>query len=462
MKKLLAIILATSFTLSLAACGQGEKIKVEIKDNESQVIENFEDFKDKLDEIGNIKETITEDGAIIVELEKPTAPEKEEEIIPAIPTIDKVKPVKPETTDKEENEKVESEQEEIETPVKPQEPVEPEVPVEPEKPIEPEKPVEPEKPTDPEKEEIIPEPEEEIQPEPEKPVEPQKPTKPTYSYTTNQKHQKLHYTKRYLYNILTDEQKGWYRQIDDVVSKVGARAEIEADLSENRNYYIYFLYMADNPEYFFLANTVSIYSYGNGTGALEFAYAIGREEGEFCGYSRKLTDELRQKILNKKAIFDAEVNRIISTIPANAPAVWKERLIYERILLDSYYNLSAQWDGLANDNWTAYGILVNKYGVCESYSEAFQTLCFAVGINCCGVVGTAGGGHKWNAVQLDGEWYMCDITFDDPIGGDPNDAYHYYFNRTSEWFTEHHHDWSNCEWPVPVCNGTKYSFDNYF
>ena len=169
-----------------------------------------------------------------------------------------------------------------------------------------------------------------------------------------------------------------------------------------------------------------------------------------------------QKIKTKKAAFEKEANRIISTIPANAPDVWKERLIYDRILLDSYYNLSAQWDGLANDNWTAYGILVNKYGVCESYSEAFQTLCLYAGINCTGVVGTAGGGHKWNAIELGGEWYMCDITFDDPIGGDPDNAYHYYFNLTTKRMQELNHTITEDRFAVPECNGTQYSFNNYF
>ena len=106
--------------------------------------------------------------------------------------------------------------------------------------------------------------------------------------------------------------------------------------------------------------------------------------------------------------------------------------------------------------------MVNKMGVCESYSEAFQTLCLYAGINCTGVVGTAGGGHKWNCVKLDGEWYMCDITFDDPIGGEPGAAYHFYFNLTSAKMKEYCHDWENSQWPVPNCTATKYSYNNYF
>ncbi len=460
MKKLLALTISLSFAFSLAACGQGEKVtnaQTTTVTEDVNTIQSFDDFKDKLDEIGNIKEKITENGDIVVELETPTTSEEDKDNAPAVPTIDKVQPTTP-NVDKNEEEKYEVE--EITKPTEPEKeevkpetvkPVEPTKPTEPETSSEPEVPVEPEKPIEPEKEQV--------KPEAETPVAP---SKPTYTYTTNQKHQKLSYTKRYLYNILNDEQKGWYRQIDAAVNNLEVGVKINAELYQDRNYYIYFLYMADNPEHFYLVSNITIINYGDGTATIEFGYSVGNNEGEYCKYGVEMTDALRQKIIAKKAIFDAEVNRIVSTIPANAPDVWKERLIYERILLDSYYNLSAKWDYLANDNWTAYGILVNKYGVCESYSEAFQTLCFAVGINCMGVVGTAGGGHKWNAVELDGEWYMCDITFDDPIGGSPNYAYHYYFNRTSQWFVENNHNWDNCEWPVPNCNGTKYGYDNYF
>ena len=219
--------------------------------------------------------------------------------------------------------------------------------------------------------------------------------------------------------------------------------------------------MFDNPEHFYLANNLMITN-SNGGGLILY-YAIGRNSGEYSGHNKdSLTKELKDKIIAKKQTFEKEVNRILSTIPANAPDVWKEKLIYDRILMDSHYNLGAQWDGLAEDNWTAYGILVNKTGVCESYAEAFQTLCLYAGIKCTGVVGTAGGGHKWNCVELDGEWYMCDISFDDPIGGEEGAAYHSYFNLTSEKMVEYNHDWTNSDFSVPNCTGTKYSYFNYF
>ena len=240
------------------------------------------------------------------------------------------------------------------------------------------------------------------------------------------------------------------------------RVDLGADMTTNKNYNIYYLYMMDNPEHFYLINRVGCYSNSAGEDGLILGYSDGTY---YCGMGYgNATDALRSGIRAKQAVFHRELQRIISTIPANAPAVVKEKLIYDRILMDSSYNLNARWDGLAEDNWTAYGILVNKTGVCESYAEAFQILCLSVGIKCTGIVGTvSGGGHKWNAVQLDGQWYACDITFDDPVGGGSYTAlYHDYFNLTSAEMERRSHVVSNYMYPTPTCYGTKYSYENYF
>lgn len=461
MKKIVSIILCLAALLSLTACGKSDTAKTNIDTTEPIVsavtstisepsiedenestettssntinlndVSSFDDFVEKMDESGfKTTETKTDDG-VIVKLETPitNTEDKNTTPTPAIPTIDVVKPTEPTPT---KPEKDTTSSKETSAPEK-EEPAEPTIPTEPETPVAPE---------EPKQEEV---------------------KKPEYTYTTGQKHEKLHYTGRYLYSTLNAEQKQWYQKIDTAVNNLENEVILNAtNLAENRNYYIYYLYMFDNPEHFYLANNIMITN-SNGGGLILY-YAIGRNSGEYSGHNKdSLTKELKDKIIAKKQTFEKEVNRILSTIPANAPDVWKEKLIYDRILMDSHYNLGAQWDGRAEDNWTSYGILVNKTGVCESYAEAFQTLCLYAGIKCTGVVGTAGGGHKWNCVELDGEWYMCDITFDDPIGGGAGTAYHYYFNRTSDWFVKNNHDWSNCDFKVPVCNGTKYDFNNCF
>ncbi len=293
-------------------------------------------------------------------------------------------------------------------------------------------------------------------PEESKPEE----SKPEYGYTTGQKHTALKNTDRYLYSILNAQQKEWYRKIDAAVKNLEEKVVLGEEIAEGTNYYIYYIYMADNPEHFYMGAQIGM-EWGGGTASLLLSYSDGVNNGGY-GYD-EMTDALRSSILAKKARFDAEVQRIVSTIPASAPDVVKEKLIYDRILMDSSYKQGAVWEGVAPDHWTSYGVIMNHTGVCESYSEAFHTLCHMVGIKCVEVVGTGNGeNHKWSAVFLEGEWYMCDITFDDPINGKPGEVRHDYFNLTTKEMQEKDHAIMNMYWTAPTCNGTKYGYKKYF
>lgn len=71
-----------------------------------------------------------------------------------------------------------------------------------------------------------------------------------------------------------------------------------------------------------------------------------------------------------------------------------------------------------------------KGPVCEGYSEAFKVLCDAVGIPCVLVDGDSKtspndtpGAHMWNCVRMeDGNWYGVDVTWNDPVYGNENNA----------------------------------------
>lgn len=426
MKKCLILLLVLSLLWTMASCRavwQEKSAQNILGSSESAQAENitsFEDFTEKLDEEYEVLETQGTEGTVGAELVVPT--DKEIDAAPVVtkpvaPTVDTVvKPVQPEPAGPEPTESETTETEE-----------------------------EPEKAS-------------ETEEGPESTTESEK---VTYSYTTGQIHTEISYTGRYLYSILNAQQKEWYRKIDAAVNDLADEVYLDANMETNKNYYIYYLYMMDNPEHFYLINTVGIYTEGTGKGGL----ILGYSDGVYCsGYDYgDVSQTLKDSIRAKQAIFNAEVNRIISTIPSGAPDVVKELLIYDRIVIDSYYNTSAQWDEQANDNWSAYGVIINKYGVCESYTEAFQLLCLKVGINCTGIVGTAGGDdHKWNAVQLDGQWYACDITFDDPIGGVAGETSHDFFNLTTVQMEQSDHSTAGSDQPGPQCTGTKYSYTNYF
>lgn len=63
---------------------------------------------------------------------------------------------------------------------------------------------------------------------------------------------------------------------------------------------------------------------------------------------------------------------------------------------------------------TAYGALVNKEAVCEGYAKAYKILLNAMGIECDVVINAE---HAWNVVQLEGKWYLVDVTNDDTNNG---------------------------------------------
>lgn len=64
------------------------------------------------------------------------------------------------------------------------------------------------------------------------------------------------------------------------------------------------------------------------------------------------------------------------------------------------------------------GVFICGYAVCDGFSKAYSLLCNMEGVDCIRIVGTAYtgsgyGGHAWNKVRVDGNYYMVDITWTD-------------------------------------------------
>ncbi len=60
----------------------------------------------------------------------------------------------------------------------------------------------------------------------------------------------------------------------------------------------------------------------------------------------------------------------------------------------------------------AYAAMVDGDAVCQGYALAMCVLCREVGIACYPVTSNKLK-HMWNVVRVDGEWYHCDVTYDD-------------------------------------------------
>ena len=114
-----------------------------------------------------------------------------------------------------------------------------------------------------------------------------------------------------------------------------------------------------------------------------------------------------------------------------------------------------------NDN--PYGALIGGRGICLGYTRTFQLLMDMAGIECISIYGHSDNGeeygeHAWNQVRLDGEWYIVDSTWDDPLSSMPVPAkyHHWYFNVTSEYISDNHF-WDRDA--IPEAEGTTYTWD---
>ncbi|WP_213654672.1 transglutaminase domain-containing protein [Paenibacillus vini] len=130
----------------------------------------------------------------------------------------------------------------------------------------------------------------------------------------------------------------------------------------------------------------------------------------------------KDNIAEKQKEIMKEANSIISQIITNGMSDDEKRqAIYD------YLNDHAKYDDAAlanaeannfktvdkkyNDSFTAYGIIVNKVGVCASYAAVYKLLSDIAGLDSIVVTGYLGGvPHAWNKVEINGKWYNVDPT----------------------------------------------------
>ena len=91
--------------------------------------------------------------------------------------------------------------------------------------------------------------------------------------------------------------------------------------------------------------------------------------------------------------------------------------------------------GMDNDTgdirFTAYGALVNRKAVCQGYAEAYAYLMTQLGITC-GLCRSDILNHAWNIIEIDGEEYHVDVTWDDPVYDVSGRSRHVNFLRSTE------------------------------
>ncbi len=139
----------------------------------------------------------------------------------------------------------------------------------------------------------------------------------------------------------------------------------------------------------------------------------------------------------------------------------KELAIHDKLIeVNTYDDVCKNANTPYHVGHTAYGSLVKGTSVCDGYALALSYILAGEGINSMMIAGYAGGGHAWNIVELEGDWYEVDATWDDQDDAEFDYLTHNYYNLTTEqiesggryriYYTEF----------LPVAYGTRYSYEN--
>ena len=138
-------------------------------------------------------------------------------------------------------------------------------------------------------------------------------------------------------------------------------------------------------------------------------------------------DTADQKLYSYAAHTPADVTQDIDKLVEYLakPATCKKDMVKSFsywIMQNICYDISGFMNNVYNGNGIA-GTLTSKKGVCQDYSELFEAMCDRAGIKCYTIIGYAKvfdykpgsqferTNHSWNMVNLDGNYYLLDITW---------------------------------------------------
>ena len=133
---------------------------------------------------------------------------------------------------------------------------------------------------------------------------------------------------------------------------------------------------------------------------------------------------------------------------------------HDYIVSNTSYDTATAVSGSGGPSHSAAGTLLNGTAVCSGYASTFQLLMMIADIPCEYVWNDL---HAWNLVQLDGNWYHIDVTWDDPAPDRSGFVIYTHFLMTDSDLAglEDHADWS-CECGMPHnCDDTSYRLYPY-
>lgn len=195
--------------------------------------------------------------------------------------------------------------------------------------------------------------------------------------------------------VLTQNQRGAYDEIykalmngRDEVEPISRVSYKEMNLITEAIYY-------DNPEIFWWDGSVGYwYNKDETVTKVTFKYIFPKEQ--LAQYNANFSD-MSMPILFYANTLDTDMD--------------KAKYIHDYLCLSIDYDYDSYKAGkIGGKLQTAYSAIVEYKTVCAGYSRAFAYYMQQLGIPC---VVLSGSGHAWNFVEMDGDFYQMDVTWDD-------------------------------------------------
>ncbi len=258
------------------------------------------------------------------------------------------------------------------------------------------------------------------------------------------------YSTNYFYNQLSEEWKAVWRTTDAVCLRFLTQ-DIDAEpfalgghflemirlpentLMEDGLKFIN-LFMASNPQYYFLESNMLHYpSDGN---IYMLAFCLGVYDGFADGEVRAV----------ETAKFKAAIDTALTGqhIDVNASEIDKLKYVHDYVVNKIEYN----HDILSGDNvitdaeeeqaytQSPYSTFCMDTTVCAGYAEAVQLLANGLGVDAIVVTSKD---HMWNKVRVNDAWYNVDATWADngkDLQGVNNPIYYGYYGRSDAFYAE--------------------------
>lgn len=196
----------------------------------------------------------------------------------------------------------------------------------------------------------------------------------------------------------------------------------------------YFQIINSHPEFFYVGNRVGISPASSGGNEVVFKY-------------KPTYSDTQENIVQQKKEFEIAADQAAAQVDASMSDLEKALVVHDYLVQNCEYDkerLSS--NSVPEISHTAYGALVEKIAVCDGYGKAYAYIMKdKLGIPC-ELVSSDTMNHAWNLIQIGGEWYHVDATWDDPTWDSIGRVVHSYFllsdgaisdeaHRHSDWVT---------------------------